>query len=205
MKEAPPAETTIATYQQHFDRYVERTQSEVSGEFKIWIDSFLSHLPQSGKIFEIGSAFGRDACYFRERDYQVTCTDVIPQALEALSADGFETAEYDFRDNPKQEWLGKFDGFFANAVLLHAEQDVFKNALRNATAILKENGIAALSLKTGEGEVISLEKMDAPRYFRYHTEEEIRDILSRLPFDVISINHAENQKWLHIIMRNQSS
>lgn len=205
MKEATPAETTIATYRQHFDRYVERTQSEVSGEFKIWIDSFLSHLPQSGKIFEIGSAFGRDACYFRERDYQVTCTDVIPQALEALSADGFETAEYDFRDNPKQEWLGKFDGFFANAVLLHAEQDVFKNALRNATAILKENGIAALSLKTGEGEVISLEKMDAPRYFRYHTEEEIRDILSRLPFDVISINHAENQKWLHIIMRSQSS
>lgn len=204
MKEASPAETTIATYQQHFDRYVDRTQSEVNGEFKEWMDSFLSYVSPQGKIFEIGSAFGRDARYFREKGYQVTCTDVIPQALEALSADGFETAEFDFRDNPKQEWLGKFDGFFANAVLLHAEPDVFENALENAASMLKEGGVAALSLKTGGGEEMSLEKMDAPRYFRYHTEEEIREILNRLPFDAISINHADNHKWLHIIMRHHS-
>ncbi len=203
MKENNPAETTIATYQQYFDRYVERTQPEVSGEFREWMDSFLSYLPQQGEIFELGSAVGRDARYFREKGYQVMCTDIIPQALEKLSEDGFETAKFDFRDVPKQEWLGKFDGFFANAVLLHAEPDVFENALRNAATLLKENGTAAISLKTGEGEEISLEKMDAPRYFRYHSETEIREVLSKLPFDIISINHADNQKWLHIIMRSQ--
>ncbi len=205
MNEVSHADTTIATYQQHFDRYVERTQHEVSGEFKEWMDSFLSYLPQSGKIFELGSAFGRDARYFREKGYQVTCTDIIPQALKSLSADGFETAEFDFRDIPQPEWLEKFDGFFANAVLLHADPDAFENALRNSAALLKGDGIAALSLKTGEGEEISLEKMDAPRYFRYHNMDEIRDVLSKLPFDVININHADNQKWLHVILRKSKN
>ncbi len=206
MKGIDPAHVTIDTYRKNFDKYVEKTQSEVNGEFQVWMDSFLSYLPKPGsKILEIGSASGRDARYFKKKGYKVTCTDVIPQALEELSEDGFETAEFDFRDNPRQEWLGKFDGFFANAVLLHAEPDAFKNALVNAAAILKEGGIAAFSLKIGEGEEVSMDKMDAPRYFRYHTEEEIRDILSKLPFNIISINKADNQKWLHVIMRRQSS
>lgn len=204
MKEIKPAETTIATYQQHFDRYIERTQPEVSGEFKAWIDNFLSYLPRSGRIFELGSASGRDARYFRKKGYKVMCTDVIPQALERLSADDFETAEFDFRDNPQPEWLGKFDGFFANAVLLHAEPDVFENALHSAATVLKVDGIAAISLKTGEGEEISLEKMDAPRYFRYHNEEELRETLSGMPFEIVDINKADNNKWLHIIMRHRS-
>lgn len=205
MKEISPTDTTIQTYRQHFDTYVARTQSEPSGEFKEWMDSFLSYLPPSGEILELGSAFGRDARYFREKGYKVLCTDIIPQALEKLSQDGFEVAEYDFRDSPPEKWSEKFDGFFANAVLLHAEPNVFENALHNAASVLKENGIAAFSLKTGEGEEISFEKMDAPRYFRYHNEPEIRKILKNLPFDVISINHADNQKWLHIIMRRHLS
>lgn len=79
-------------------------------------------------------------------------------------------------------------------------EDVFENALRNVALVLKENGIAAFSLKTGEGEEISMEKMDAPRYFRYHTEPEIREILSKLPFEIITISHADNEKWLHVVM-----
>lgn len=109
--------------------------------------------------------------------------------------------EVDFRNEPKPEWTGKFDGFFANAVLLHAPPDVFENALKNVAVVLKESGVVAFSLKTGEGEEMTLEKMDAPRYFRYHTEPEIREILSKLPFEIISISHADNEKWLHVVMK----
>lgn len=196
-----PSNKTIETYRQNFDKYVERTPVVSSGEFKEWQDSFLSRIPQGGAILEIGSASGRDARYFAEKGYKVVCTDIVPQALEKLSAEGFETAEFDFRDAPKPEWADKFDGFFANAVLLHAPPDVFENALRNVAVVLKENGVAAFSLKTGEGEEISMEKMDAPRYFRYHTEPEIREILGKLPFEIISISHADNEKWLHVVMK----
>ena len=137
------------------------------------------------------------------KGFKVVCTDIIPEALQKLSDEGFETAEFDFRSEPKLEWAGKFDGFFANSVLLHAPPDVFENALRNVAVVLKENGVAAFSLKTGEGEEITLEKMDAPRYFRYHTEPEIREILSKLPFEIISMYHADQEKWLHVVMKNK--
>jgi SAM-dependent methyltransferase len=196
-----PSDKTIETYRQNFDKYVERTSAEPSGEFKEWMDSFASHIPKDGVILEIGSASGRDARYFVAKGFKVVCTDVIPEALQKLSDEGFETAEFDFRSEMKTEWAGKFDGFFANAVLLHAPQDVFKNALKNITTVLKENGVVAFSLKIGRGEEITLEKMDAPRYFLYHTEEEIREILSKLPFDIISLTHADNEKWLHVIVK----
>ena len=120
------------------------------------------------------------------------------------STEGFETTEFDFRDNPKEEWKNKFDGFFANAVLLHAPQDVFEKAISNIHKILKDGGVGAFSLKTGEGDEISQEKMDAPRYFKYHNEENVRSLLSTLPFEVLSMTYADNNKWLHIIIKNKS-
>lgn len=122
------------------------------------MDSFASHIPKEGVILEIGSASGRDARYFAAKGFKVVCTDIIPEALQKLSEEGFETAGFDFRNEPKPEWTGKFDGFFANTVLLHAPPDVFGNALRNVAVVLKENGVVAFSLKTGEGEEIMLEK-----------------------------------------------
>lgn len=198
-----PSDQTVQTYRENFVKYLERTPGETLGEFQEWLDSFASHIPREGAIFEIGSASGRDARYFAAQGFTVLCTDIVPEALQRLSSEGFETAEYDFRDAPNSEWVNGFDGVFANATLLHALPDVFENALRNISLLLRRNGVAALSLKTGEGEEISLEKMDAPRYFRYYTELKIREIFSGLPYEVIDVSHAENGKWLHIIVKVQ--
>ena len=193
------SDETIETYRNNFDKYVERTPNEPIGEFKDWIDSFAVHVSPGGSILEIGSASGRDARYLKSKGFLVTCSDVIPEALSRLSAQGFETEEYDFRDAPNMTWINKFDGFFANASLLHASQEVFEWTLGNVPRILKIGGIAAFSLKSGEGEEITFEKMDAPRYFRYHSESEIREILTSLSFEILSISHAEQGKWLHVI------
>ncbi len=196
-----PNDLTIKTYKEGFDKYAERTPSEVSMEFKEWMDNFSSHLPEGATILELGCATGRDARYFASKGYKVTCTDIIPDALEKLSQEGFETSEFDFRDEPKEEWKNKFDGFFANAVLLHAPKEIFEKAVANILKVLKADGVASFSLKTGEGEEVTEEKMDAPRYFNYHNEEEIRELLSGLPFEVIGISHADENKWLHIIVK----
>ncbi len=196
------SDETIETYRNNFDRYVARTGTEPRGEFKELLDSFASFLPDLGSIFEIGSASGRDARYLAAKGFRVVCTDVIPEALNRLSGQGFITAEYDFRDDPNPEWIGGFDGIFANASLLHAPQDVFENALKNIALMLRQDGVFAFSLKAGEGEEITLEKMDAPRYFRYHSEPEIREIMTSLSFEILSLSHAEQGKWLHVIARN---
>ncbi|OIQ81711.1 methyltransferase domain protein [mine drainage metagenome] len=199
-----PSDLTIDTYRKNFGKYVQRTPEATLGEFRAWLDAFASHIPDQGTILEIGSAAGRDARYFASKGFRVLCTDVIPEALLRLSIEGFETSEFDFRSRPRPEWANSFDGFFANAVLLHAPQEIFENALKNMALVLKRGGVAAFSLKAGEGEEISLEKLEAPRYFRYHSEPEIREVISRLPFEILSITHAEQGKWLHVIMKHQA-
>lgn len=198
-----PHARTRQTYKEGFETYRERTRQEVSSEIREWMDAFANRLPEGGTILELGSATGRDARYFSEKGFKVTCTDIIPQALQELTEEGFDTAEFDFNDEPKEEWTHAFDGLFANAVLLHAPQEVFERALANIAKVLKKGGIAAFSLKHGEGEGMSEEKMDAPRYFNYHTEEEMRELLSKLPFEIVTIALADESKWLHVIIKNR--
>ena len=196
-----PLDQTITTYREHFSKYVERTPQEPGGEFMDWMNAFAECVQKQGRILELGSAFGRDARYFAKKGFRMMCTDVIPQALAQLKDEGFETAAFDFRDPPKPEWVEAFDGCFANAVLLHASRDVFVRAVEHMILIVKENGIIAFSLKAGEGELVTLEKMDAPRYFCYHTEAEVRSILAAMPVELIRISQADNGKWLQVIAK----
>ena len=37
-----------------------------------------------------------------KKGYKVICTDIVPEALERLSQEGFEVSEFDFRNEPKK-------------------------------------------------------------------------------------------------------
>lgn len=188
---------TIDSYRQNFDGYVERTPSIVSGVFMDWMDEFAALLKDGATIFEIGSAGGRDARYFASKGFDVVCTDVIPVALQKLAREGFEVADFDFRDEPRREWIGAFDGIFANAVLLHAAPDIFENVLKSLMRVLKKGGVVGFSLKMGEGGAGTSEKLGAPRFFYYYTEQKVREILSKLPLEILSVANSEDGKWIY--------
>lgn len=192
---------TAQTYRDNFQKYVERTGHEISGDRKVWQDLFLSHLPPNGTILEVGAAFGRDAQYFKSKGYHVVCADIAPEAIEYLKNVGFKAILYDFRSEPERELFGTFDGVFASAVLLHAPSEIFDTALRNISLFVKEGGVIAFSLKTGIGEEITNEKMDAPRYFKYWQLQELEEALSHHPFEISSLVVAREGKWLHAIVK----
>ena len=192
---------TVETYQKNFVTYVERTRKELADDFKDGVDIFLGKLPSGGNIFEIGSASGRDAHYIKRMGFNVLCTDVIPQALERLTKEGFETSYYDFRETPSEDWKGQFDGVFANAVLLHAPDDVFHQALLHILSILKDKGYCSFSVQAGTGDEISMGKMDAPRFFKYYSPEELERILARYPLEIVNISTIGNDKWIQVIFR----
>jgi SAM-dependent methyltransferase len=196
-----PNDDTIKTYRENFEKYASKTHSFATREFTEWMDMFLSSLPANPRVFELGSATGRDARYFRLKGAKVTCTDVVPEVVSTLSKEGFESSLFDFRDEPNPEWLGRFDGVFANAVLLHAPPEVFAVALKNIKKILDDNGVLAFSVKTGDGEEISLVKMDAPRYFKYYAQNELELILSKLGYKILEIRTAGDGKWLQVIAK----
>lgn len=192
---------TVLTYQNNFQKYKDATSEQVSGELKEWIDSFASLLPEKGKVFEIGSATGRDARYLTSLGYDVLCTDVIPLALSALKEEGFSVSSYDFRDLPHEDWKYAFDGYLANAVLLHAPQHIFEQTLQYAHTIVKKGGVVMLVLKSGMGQEMILDKMGAPRYFKYQNDDSLKVAFAKMPFEVISVQHSNPKKWIKVLLR----
>lgn len=200
-----PNDETVKTYTDHFDRYVERTVSESGGEVVVWLDSFTNKLSPHSKILEIGSAGGRDARYFRDKGFDVTCTDVIPQAVECLTQEGFTAELYDFRNSPKQEWADMFDGYFANGVFVHASNEIFEKNLEYISQLVHKDGIIALSFKTGEGEEVTNDKMDAPRYFNYYNEKDTRVMFAKYGFEVLDLVYTQNDKWMRFVLKNKKN
>ena len=195
---------TMGTYRDSFNKYEQQTSTEPNDELRKWIDAFMLHIPRGGSVLEIGSATGRDARYFRKQGYKVLCTDIIPQALQKLSLDGFDVAEFDFTSEQNVSWNGKFDGIFANAVLLHADETIFRQALSNLKMYLQKDGYIAFSVMNGSGEELTLRKMDAPRYFYFYNEEKIQEIMNELSFEIVDLQYLQykdSKKWIHVIAK----
>ncbi len=192
---------TVLAYRNNFDTYIKKTTSDVSGELKEWIDDYVKLLPEKGKLFELGSASGRDAEYLQGLGFDVFCTDVVDEALTSLKEKGFETGIYDFRDIPRDEWKHAFDGYFANAVLLHAPKHIFEQALLYAHMIVKRGGVVMMTFKEGMGQEMVVDKLGAPRYFKYHNEATLKDAVSKVPFEIISITYSEEGKFIKLLMR----
>ncbi len=199
-----PQDVTIQTYQDNFELYKEKTPRVLFGEFLTRMDSFINVLPLHGKIFELGSLEGRDARYLRDKGFTVTCTDVIPQALQSLEVDGFTTYFYDLRDEPKEEWSNLFDGIIAKAVYLHMSQEIFEKSLAYMGTILKVGGIFCLTFKLGVGEEIETRKLGGERYFKYYTQKELEAIVKKYQcYELVDTVTIEDKKWIQILLRKK--
>lgn len=195
-------DTTLKTYQDNFEIYKEKTPNEVSGEFIDLLNTFISFLPLNSKVFELGSAQGRDARYLRNKGIEMYCTDIIPQALKELEQDNFQTSYYDFREKPKTEWFNIFDGVIAKAVFLHATQEVFEKSINNLSEIVKSGGIFCITFKLGEGEEIEREKIGGDRYFKYYSKLDLEQIIAKNSnFKILDIKETEDAKWIQLILK----
>lgn len=197
-------ETTIQSYEAHIPEYIAGTPLEVSGAVKTWIDTSLEGLPQDARILEIGTAFGRDAAYIEGLGYKVEKTDGTSGFVQWLQDNGHDAKVLNVITD---EIDGSYDLIFADAVLLHFTRPETEAVICKVAAALAVNGKFAFSLKQGDGDGWSEEKLGAPRYFCYWNKDNISSLLQEAGFDDISIGDDStghnNAKWLHIIARKE--
>ena len=92
----------------------------------------------------------------------------------------------------------------ANAVLLHFTRDEASQVIKKVFDALNTNGKFAFTLKQGEGEGWSEEKLGAPRFFCYWTEPQIREVLESAGFCGVEISgdkETANATWLRIVAK----
>jgi len=193
---------TLRSYEGRVQEYIDGTAQTVSGAAKDWIDAALSGLPAEARLIELGSAFGRDAAYVAAKGFTVECTDAVPGFVSQLQARGFAARLF----NVLTDDLGdRHDLILANAVLLHFNRSEFSFVLKKLVRSLKRGGRFAFSLKRGQGESWSSEKIGAPRYFCYWEREDLEPLLRDAGFAGWTIDAARTNRahadWLFVIAR----
>lgn len=199
-------ETTLQSYNQHIQEYIDGTPQEVGGGVKAWIDTSLKGLSNDAKILEIGSAFGRDASYIEGLGFTVNRTDATLGFVDYLRNQGYDANSLNAITD---DIVGDYNMVFADAVLLHFTRAETGLVVRKVFESLIPNGRFAFSLKQGEGEEWSDAKLGAPRFFCYWDEQSITKLLSDVGFMSIDIGGFESDsgqgvKWLHIIAHKQN-
>ena len=191
---------TLGSYDEHVRRFIDGTPHEVTGPHKEWLDRALAGLPRSARILELGSGFGRDAAYLERLGYQVRCTDATPAFVTELRSRGFTASALNAITD---DLPGELDMLLASAVLLHFTRAEFAAVLAKARRALRQGGRFAFTLKAGDGEEWSTEKLGAPRFFCYWREPRVRDAVAAAGFAGSDIREVPrgtgSMDWLYVV------
>jgi len=196
--------TTLQSYQNKTHEYIERTPP-VDDALKEWIDGCLNLIPKDGRILEIGSGFGRDAEYIKQRGFDIECSDAVPNFVETLKGKGLKVRTLNVLTDPIS---GTYDMVFADAVLLHFSPEEAAMVAKKIQATLNDKGIFALRTKRGEGGSWTDAKLGEPRYFYLWQPEALKEMLASCGFEWLDMaeNHTShnNADWIGIIARKAS-
>jgi SAM-dependent methyltransferase len=148
----------------------------------------------------LGSAFGRDAVYIASKGFEIECTDAAPGFVSYLKARGLNARQFNAIVDDLED---QYDLIFANAVMLHFNREEFSFVLQKLFRSLKCGGRFAFSLKRGEGEAWSSEKIGAPRFFCYWEQNDLVPLLGKTGFSRWTIKSASTRRahpeWLFVI------
>jgi 2-polyprenyl-3-methyl-5-hydroxy-6-metoxy-1,4-benzoquinol methylase len=187
---------TLQTYEHHFQEYIDGTVKETSGFQKEWLEYLLALHTEDAAILEVGSAFGRDAAFMAQRGFHnLTTSDAFDVAVTTLLDRGFVAKKLNLLDD---EIVGQYDLIIASAVFLHFTEPELRTVLLKIAPALTKNGALGFSVKNGTGEEWSSEKVGAPRFFHYWTEDTLLPVLTDCGYVVIDTRRTEDSKWLHI-------
>lgn len=188
---------TLQTYGQAMERWRDASCRRVSAAHQAFLEQLVSELPAGGSVLEIGAGSGRDADWLEAHGLTVRRTDGCAAFVAALREQGHEAELLNVLLDPLPSG---FDAVYANAVLLHLEADDLPAVL---TRLAGSAPLLAFTVKVGEGAGWSTAKTGLPRFFQYWTEESLRSVLARSPWQVGSLEQRPglSEEWLMAICR----
>lgn len=186
-------------YESNAERYAAETFSaNMSKQYQ----RFLPLLKNGGKILDVGSGSGRDACYFQKQGYQVT-------ALEPSKNLGREirkvfSGEIVCSDIQNYRPTERYDGIWACASLIHLQEEEVLCFFKQIDMYLNNNGIVYVSGKNG----IQTGEAEDGRYFLEFTEQLVEKILKvneQLELEQLwyteDVNGRKGLQWMNTIVK----
>ena len=188
---------TIDYYNTHSQEYFNNT-SEV--DLGLLYKHFLKHIPDGGRIMDLGCGSGRDVKWFREHGYEARGLD----ASEKLVKLAQETFDIPVEVGNIEDWVAEepFDGIWCCAALMHLTDNETERFFSKLPHNLKSGGVIFFSVKTG----INTGNDSVGRYLRDFTEYDIRTFMDNVAeVHIKELWHTRDSlnrndfKWLNII------
>ena len=123
---------------------------------------FLDLLPPHTKILDVGCGAGVKTKYISTKGYQVEGIDLAENMIEIAKERNPDVEFSVFDIYEIDTFPKKFDGIFAQAVLLHIEKKRVVEVLKKFESILNDDGLA--SSMSVNGRKLALEKFSYDRF-----------------------------------------
>ena len=138
-------DTTTDYYNSYAQDFIDGTVNVDTGNLR---ERFLKYVPTGGFVLDLGCGSGRDSKCFKDAGYKVAAID----ASQELCIKASEYAGIDVRCMRFEELddVGKYDGIFACASLLHVPEGELPGILDRINTALKPQGVLYASFKYGD-------------------------------------------------------
>jgi len=190
---------TIDYYNTNAEEFYNNTVGIGLNDFYV---KFLKHIPEAGKILDLGCGSGRDSLYFLEKDYDVTSLDASEEMVK-LSSELTKRKTLYLRIEDI-DFQNQFDGIWACASLLHIDKTLTESVYYILCNALMDGGVLYASYKYGKGTSI-LED----RYYNNYDEKSFTEMIDNVEnFDLITHwitsdlrPDREDEKWLNVLLK----
>lgn len=198
----------------YYNKEAELRNQSVKQEWKLRVredfNNLLKH-EQKTTLLEIGAGAGYDSQFFMNNGLKVIAIDLSSEMIKKCKEKAIESYELDFYN---LSYLHKqFDCIWAMNTLLHVPKSDLDHVLNEIDLVLKDNGLFFMAVyggKDSEGEYIKSEISDSPRFFSYHSKDNLAAKLEQF-FEIISFEQFDVGRGLDIdivqsvIMRKKCS
>lgn len=115
------------------------------------VEDFMSYLPDNPKVLDLGCGPGHESMRLYKCGARVVGVDFSSESIKIAKerCPQCNFKELDFRSLDHR--IGKFDGIFANASLIHIAPKEMNNILKRINNVLKNNGYMLITLIEGVG------------------------------------------------------
>ena len=150
------------------------------------------------RILEIGSGPGRHAQFFREKGFDITCTDLSPEMVARCRKKGLTAHVMDFLSLDFE--AASFDAVFSMNCLLHVPQADLPRVLSAVHRLVRPHGLFYYGVYGGSSfEGIWPDDDHEPRrYFVFYPDETLLEQVAEL-FDVMDFHRValESERESH--------
>ncbi len=185
---------TLDFYDSDPEGYSDRTFDADTSHLR---DRFIVHIPEGGRILDLGCGSGRDTMAFRSMGYDVVPVDGsegicrVAQRNTGVPVRRLLFSELDYH--------GEFDGVYACSSLLHVPSSELPHILSLICEALRDGGYLYMSFKKGD-----FEGSREGRHYTDMDEGSIRSLADSCGFEVkeiwLSKEPDRDLTWVNTIL-----